>query len=165
MQILYIHGLDSKLNLDKRTILERFGTVLAPDMDYYKDSNAIESILDKYHKKEVNVVIGSSMGGFAAYYVSTILNKPALLFNPALKKRSVEQTIPSVEIDSYTLKHFVIGAGDEVVNPGDSLKFISEIYNNFTDFHLHIRPQLAHRIPTEVFEEEVEKFFTEISKE
>ncbi len=165
MKILYIHGLDSKLSEEKKTILEKFGTVLAPDLDYYDDSNAIESILGKYEKEEINMVIGSSMGGFAAYYVSTVLEKPALLFNPALRKRSVEQTIPSVDINSYTLKYFVIGAQDDVVNPADTLNFISEIYNEFTDFHLHIRPQLAHGIPLNVFEEEVKNFFNKVSKE
>lgn len=162
MKILYIHGLDSKLSQEKRTILEKFGAVSAPDLDYYNNPDAIESILKTYEKEGIDVVIGSSIGGFAAYYVSTLLKKPALLFNPALRKRSVEQSIPSAAINSYTLKHFVIGAGDHAVHPGDTLNFISEAYNEFTDFHLHIRPQLAHSIPVPVFEEEVEKFFTEV---
>lgn len=162
MKILYIHGLDSKLSQEKRTILERFGEVSAPDLDYYNNPDAIESILTTYEKEGIDVVIGSSMGGFAAYYVSTILKKPALLFNPALRKRSVEQSIPSIVINSYTLKHFLIGANDTMVHPGDTLNFISEIYNEFTDFYLHIHPKLSHSIPTDVFEEEVEKFFTEV---
>lgn len=161
MKILYLHGLESKLSQEKRTILERFGEVSAPDLDYYNNPDAIESIVEKYGKTGIDVVIGSSMGGFAAYYVSTVVGKPALLFNPALRKRSVEQSIPSVAINSYTLKHFVIGADDPVVHPGDTLNFIAETYNEFTDFHLHIRPKLFHSIPVDVFEEEVEKFFNE----
>ncbi len=165
MKILYIYGLDSKLSLEKRTILEKFGEVNAPDLDYYNNPKAIISILEKYENEGIDVVIGSSMGGFAAYYVSTVLKKPALLFNPALKRRSVEQSIPSVAITSYTLKHFVIGAEDTMVNPGDTLNFITEKYNEFTDFHLHIRPKLAHSIPVPVFEEEVKNFFTKVSEE
>lgn len=164
MKILYIHGLESKLSQEKRAILERFGAVSAPDLDYFKDPDAIESILNTYRKEGIEVVIGSSMGGFAAYYVATVLNSPALLFNPALRKRSVEQTIPSVAINSYSLKHFIIGADDNVVNPGDTLGFISETYNEFTDFHLHIRPKLAHSIPVDVFEEEVENFLAQVSR-
>ncbi len=165
MRILYLHGLESKLSQEKRTILERFGEVRAPDLDYYNNPDAIESIVEKYGKAGIDMVIGSSMGGFAAYYVSTVLKKPALLFNPALRKRSVDQSIPSLAINFYTLKHFVIGADDNVVHPGDTLNFISETYNEFTDFHLHIRPQLAHSIPVPVFEDEVKNFFTQVSGE
>ena len=163
MKTLYLHGLESKLSQKKRTILERFGKVSAPDIDYYNNPDAIESILDSYGKEGIDVVIGSSMGGFAAYYVSTGLKKPALLFNPALRMRSVEQLIPSIPINAYTLKHFVLGADDPVVNPADTLSFIGAAYNEFTDYHLHIRPKLAHGIPEDVFEEEIEKFFKEVS--
>lgn len=163
MKILYIHGLDSKLSHEKKAILEKFGPVLAPDLDYYSDSKAIESIFSMYKNEEIDVVIGSSMGGFTAYYVSTRLEKPALLFNPALKKRSVEQAVPSNVIASLTLKQFVIGAQDDVVNPGETLNFLSEEYNEFTDFHLHIRPQLSHGIPLHVFEQEVESFFAQLN--
>ncbi|MFN4763202.1 YqiA/YcfP family alpha/beta fold hydrolase [Gillisia sp. Q332] len=162
MKILYLHGLESKLSEEKRTILGRFGEVSAPNLNYYNNPDAIESIVEKYGKAGIDVVIGSSIGGFAAYYVSTVLKKPALLFNPALRKRSVEQIIPSEAINSYTLKHFVLGADDNVVNPADTMNFISEKYNEFTDFHLHIRPKLAHSIPVHVFEDEVENFFTQV---
>ena len=100
MKILYLHGLESKLSQEKRAVLERFGEVLAPHLDYYNNPETIESILNNYEKEGIDVVIGSSIGGFAAYYVSTVLKKPALLFNPALRKRSVEQSIPSVTIYS-----------------------------------------------------------------
>ena len=104
MKILYLHGLESKLGQEKRAILEIFGDVSAPDLDYFNNPEAIESILNTYEKEGIEVVIGSSMGGFAAYYVSTILKKPDLLFNPALRKRSVKQSIPSITINIYTLK-------------------------------------------------------------
>jgi hypothetical protein len=52
----------------------------------------------------------------------------------------------------------VIGTQDDVVNPADTHNFISEIYNEFTDFHLYIRPQLAQRIPLNLFEEKVKIF-------
>jgi hypothetical protein len=162
MNILYLHGLKGSLSPQKREILEKFGKVYAPDIDYSADPKAIESILKQYTDVNIDAVIGSSMGGFAVYYVSTALNSPALLFNPALKWRSVEQSIPEISIGRSILKQFVIGAKDEVVNPADTLKFISENYNGFTDFYLHLRPELTHQIPEDVFEEEVGVFFGKI---
>ena len=158
MNIVYLHGLDSKLSPEKKEILEKFGNVISPEMDYYSDANSIESILKYLSDKKIDVVIGSSMGGFAGYYVSTALKKPALLFNPALKSRSVEQIIPSIPINSRSVKQFVLGAVDDVVNPGETLGFISKTFNEFTEFHIHLRTGLTHNIPLDVFEEEVGAF-------
>lgn len=159
MNIVYLHGLDSKLSPEKREILEQFGKVITPEIDYYSNSNAIESILDSLKGTKVDVVIGSSMGGFAGYYISTALKKPALLFNPALKSRSVEQIIPSIPINSRSVKQFVLGTNDDVVNPGETLGFISKTFNEFTEFHIHLRTGLTHNIPLDVFEEEIRSFF------
>lgn len=159
MNIVYIHGLDSKLSPEKRAVLSKFGKVISPDIDYYSNPAAIDSILKEIKDQDIDVVIGSSMGGFAAYYVSTAIKKPALLFNPALKKRSVEQEVPSFSIDSLSVKQFIIGAQDQVVDPADTLQFLSSCYNSFTDFHIHIRPELDHNIPVPTFEFEVRTFF------
>lgn len=162
MNILYIHGLDSKLSDEKRTILEKYGKVYAPDLNYYNDPNAIESILNYYPEVEINTVIGSSMGGFAGYHVSNALNLPALLFNPAVVKRSVHQNIPK-EIDSHnSLKQIVLGQQDDVVNPADTLMFLSENFNPVTNFYLRLVPQNGHNIPIPLFEEEVRSFFSKL---
>lgn len=158
MNIVYLHGLDSKLSLEKKEILEKFGDVIAPEIDYYSNENAIKSLVDYLKDKKVDLIIGSSIGGFAGYYVSTALKKPALLFNPALKNRSVEQIIPSIPINSRSVKQFVLGVMDDVVNPGETLGFISKTFNEFTDFHIHLRTGLTHNIPLDVFEEEIESF-------
>ncbi|WP_424494943.1 YqiA/YcfP family alpha/beta fold hydrolase [Salinimicrobium sp. GXAS 041] len=159
MKILYLHGLDSKLSVEKRSILGNVGTVLAPDLNYYEDKNAIETILEMYEEDEIDVVIGSSMGGFAGYYVANRLSCPALLFNPALKKRSVAQTVPLEKTQNSSMQQFVIGQQDEVVNPTDTLAFLGGSFNLGTHFHLHLVPGLGHRIPEEIFNEEVTNFF------
>ncbi|MHA6281095.1 YqiA/YcfP family alpha/beta fold hydrolase [Salinimicrobium sp. CAU 1759] len=158
MNILYLHGLDSKLSPEKREVLEHYGKVLSPDLNYYEDPNAIETILGMYPNGEVDVVIGSSMGGFAGYYVSNALNKPALLFNPALVKRSVPQNIPKLE-NFNSLKQIVLGQIDDVVSPADTLSFLPQDFNAVTDLHLHLVPENGHNIPVPLFEAEVQSFF------
>lgn len=159
MNILYLHGLDSKLSPEKKAILEKYGKVHAPDLNYYTNPDAIETILDMFADVEINTVIGSSMGGFAGYHVSNALFRPALLFNPALMKRSVPQNIPSEENNYNNLKQIVIGQIDDVVSPLDTLNFLTQNFNPVTDLHLHLVPRLGHNIPVEFFEEEVESFF------
>lgn len=162
MNILYIHGLDSKLSAEKKAVLEKYGKVYAPDLDYYTDTNAIKTILEYYPEVEINTVIGSSMGGFAGYHVANALNRPALLFNPALVKRSVPQNIPE-DLNSYNnLKQIVLGQQDDVVNPADTLKFLSENFNPVTDFYLRLVPRNGHNIPVPLFEEEVSSFFSKL---
>ena len=163
MNILYIHGLDSKLSAEKRAILEGFGEVYAPDLDYYTNENAINTILDYYPGLQVDVVMGSSMGGFAGYHVSNAINKPALLFNPALEKRTVIQNVPQqVKVNRY--KHIVVGQMDEVVKPQDTLHYLMNHFNPETDLHLHLVPQLGHNIPVLFFQKEVSRFFGRMSE-
>lgn len=162
MNILYVHGLDSKLSPEKREVLEKFGEVFAPDLNYYQNPNAIESILEMYAETEINTVIGSSMGGFTAYYVSNALFRPALLFNPALRKRPVPQNIPAENNHYNNLKQIVIGQKDDVITPMDTLSFLSENFNPVTDIYLRLVPRLGHNIPVELFEEEVKSFFEKL---
>ncbi|MEP6262485.1 MAG: YqiA/YcfP family alpha/beta fold hydrolase [Gillisia sp.] len=162
MNILYLHGLESKLSPAKREILEKFGKVYAPDVDYFQNPDAFETILELYHDIDINTVMGSSMGGFVAYHVSNALFRPALLFNPALKKRPVLQNIPPDYNNYNNLKQIIIGQSDDVVLPADTLSYLSENFNPVTDIHLRLVPRLAHRIPTDLFEEEVESFFDKL---
>lgn len=159
MNILYIYGLDSKLSREKRVILEKYGEVFIPNIDYYSDQLAIQSTLDQMKDKNIEVVIGSSMGGFAGFYISSILGVPALLFNPALEKRSVEQQVPEIGNTKLTRKKILLGAIDDVIDPGDTLSFISRYINEHTDFHLHVMPGLTHNIPVDIFKKEVKDFF------
>lgn len=161
MNILYLHGLDSKLSPEKKAVLEKYGEVFAPDLNYYTNPDAINSILEMYAGIDINTIIGSSMGGFAAYHVSNALFRPALLFNPALKKRSVPQNVPSNEAHN-DLKQIVIGQMDEVVSPADTLNFLSENFNPVTHLHLHLVPRLGHNIPVELFKEEAQSFFDKL---
>lgn len=162
MNILYLHGLDSKLSAKKRAVLEKWGTVFAPNLNYYEDCNAIEMILHDYPDVDIDAVIGSSMGGFAGYYVADAIDRPALLFNPALEKRSVDQNFPSFRNSFASFKQIVLGQVDEVINPADTLNFLYKQFNTVTHFYLHLVPDLGHHIPVPFFEKEVNGFFQRV---
>ena len=163
MNILYIHGLNGSLSEEKRTILENYGTVYSPSIDYESDNNSIENIRRQFVDGKIDVVMGSSMGGFVGYYLSIALKKPALLFNPALVSRSVFQNVPDYFNPNRSFKRLVLGAKDEVVDPKDTLKFIGERIAENTDYHISLRQDLAHRIPQDIFEYEVRSFFNHLS--
>ena len=162
MKILYIHGLNGSLSPEKRALLEPYGEVFAPAIDYQSDAHAIASLSAAFKTQGITVIIGSSMGGFAGYYVSNIMQCPALLFNPALAERSVTQIIPEINNNTSSFKQIVIGTLDDVVNPKQTLNFLAETVMDHPEYKIHIHNQLAHRIPLEVFKEEIQLFFKQL---
>ncbi len=161
MHILYLHGLDSSLSNEKRKLLEKYGAVYAPLIDYRKDTNSIENILSLFNDMQINAIVGSSMGGFVGYYMADTLQRPALLFNPALAYRSVPQKIPNNANPNSNLKHIVLGAKDETIDPKTTLEFLSKSIG-IDNYNIKIRQDLAHRIPEEIFKEELKAFFKKL---
>jgi predicted esterase YcpF (UPF0227 family) len=159
MNILYLHGLLGSLSDEKRKCLEVYGKVIAPQIPYESEKDCIAWLFHTYKNEQIDVIIGSSLGGFAGYYLSQLLQKPALLFNPALAARSVEQHIPKIEIPHQHPLHFVLGANDEVVDPKKTLNFIAEHFPASQNYHLQIKKDLSHRIPISVFEDSITTFF------
>ncbi|MDN6280676.1 MAG: hypothetical protein L0J45_06700 [Psychroflexus sp.] len=159
MNILYLHGLNGSLTQEKREILEAFGQVFAPTIFYEESKTVISDLKSEYANQEIDFVIGSSMGGFAGFHLATAFQKSALLFNPALAGRSVQQEVPLYESSKRSLKHIILGAKDDIVNPSETLAFLSNKLKTNTAYSINYRLDLAHRIPIDIFEEEVEAFF------
>lgn len=162
-KILYLHGLDSFLNDEKRNILEKYGYVLAPNINYRENSNIYSLFLEELKKESIDVIIGSSMGGLIGYYLSNKINKPSLLFNPALPYQSVLQIIDKNNIaHSSSLKYIVLGKKDIIVNYYDNLDFLNKNIHKDDNVEIKIINQLEHRIPIDIFENEVFNFFKEL---
>ena len=64
MTILYIHGLNGSLSPEKRTILEQYGTVISPSIDYHNIPNAIEWLYDTYKNKTIDIYYCFNFRGF-----------------------------------------------------------------------------------------------------
>ncbi|WP_426094855.1 YqiA/YcfP family alpha/beta fold hydrolase [Flavobacterium sp. DSR2-3-3] len=48
----------------------------------------MQNLYDEFKNQNINVIIGSSMGGFAAYHLANSLGICTLLYNPALPYRT-----------------------------------------------------------------------------
>lgn len=94
--LLYLHGLNSCLHDDRREALQSYDVeILAPSIDYEGTPDLLNIFVEKY--KSVDLIVGSSAGGLLGYYLSGILQIPAILFNPALplpKITSICQNLP-----------------------------------------------------------------------
>ena len=163
MTTLYLHGLESKLNPAKREILENFGAVIAPDMDYHQNPDIFEMLLDLHKKHNFDVVIGSSMGGFMSYYFANTTSCPALLFNPALQQKIVVQNMPVLNpTNASSLLHFALGGKDTVVPANSNLRWLSENRMPTTEFKISLHSKMEHQISLDIFKLEVVAFFQQL---
>ena len=161
MNILFLHGLESKLSPAKRVILEKYGNVIAPELDYKSNPNTIEFLYNTYQNQKIDVIIGSSMGGFVGYHLAHLLNLPCMLYNPALPYRNtIEQIVPSnILIHHPESMRIILGGQDDVIKAKDNLAFLAQNSSDKTDYTIVIRKELAHQIPIDVFEKETRTLF------
>jgi hypothetical protein len=164
MKILFLHGLESKLSDEKRAILATYGTVIAPDLDYKSNPDTIQNLYDEFKNQNINAIIGSSMGGFAAYYLANNLRICALLYNPALPYRNnVVQNIPSdLPKKRSPLMRIVLGGQDDEIKAKDNLAFLAQNFSELKECTIQIINELAHQIPVPIFEKQTEYFFQQL---
>lgn len=79
LKTLYLYGLNSFLNEEKRTVLEKFSVVTAPGIYYASQPKVFNNLLEIVGEKRFNIIIGTSMGGFLGYIFSLASGLPALL--------------------------------------------------------------------------------------
>jgi hypothetical protein len=160
MNILYLHGLHSKLSDKKREVLKQYGQVFAPDIDYSDKHFQPDFILKEFPNTEFNVVMGSSMGALNAYAISEIIGRAALLFNPPLVKYS-EIEFSHKFTRGLSPKQILLGGSDDVVNAAETLNFLGQNLQK-SELNIKVLPQLGHRIPIDIFTDQVKKFFKDI---
>ncbi len=89
-KVLYIHGFASSSESFKAIELEKFfdangftGAVLRPSLPV-APQRAIDMLIEIIEQQNVNLVIGSSLGGFYALYLNRFYPKKTVLINPSL---------------------------------------------------------------------------------
>ncbi|MDO4228679.1 MAG: YqiA/YcfP family alpha/beta fold hydrolase [Capnocytophaga sp.] len=160
MKILYLHGLDSFLQNDRKEVLEQYGTVYAPILDY-KNTPDLFQILQKDYA-HIQAIIGSSAGGLIAYFLAQFLQKPCLLFNPALTfKHQMPISITfNPKYEEYM--QIVIGGQDEVIQGWQSLAIIQNDISENQNITIHFVNKMKHSYNIDIFGKEVDFFFNEL---
>lgn len=151
MRVAFFHGLESKPVSEKNYALrEFFDDVFDPAMDYRKPGIFME-VLQELKNNPVDLLIGSSMGGWFAYSYSTHFQTKTLLFNPAVHSRSVD---PEVRLGNKMSNHIlVLGEYDDVITPKETIDF----FERFSNAQINIE-QIGHPIPLDVFKKYLRLF-------
>jgi uncharacterized protein len=89
--VIYLHGFQSSSRSEKATVFDVFLKEKYPDIDFHAPDlpfspelvlNEIAALLGSLPDKQV-CLLGSSMGGFYAAYLSSLYGLQAVLINPA----------------------------------------------------------------------------------
>jgi predicted esterase YcpF (UPF0227 family) len=150
--IFFFHGLESNPISDKSQYLESIGDCYCPEMDY-QNPELFGKILGEVMDKKPTLLVGSSMGGWFAYCISTLTGIPTLLFNPAFHSRSIE---PNVLIGNKLSNHTIVfGETDSVINPNQSVMWLNE--NGIGSFQYHYDSH-GHTTPIDIFKKWVDMY-------
>ena len=153
MKCLYLHGLESQPMKEKDDILcVNFEQVVSPKLNY-RQPKIFSEICETVEKEKIEILVGSSFGGFMSFFLAQKYGLSAILFNPALAYYSTNPEI----IDDFDVlemkKVFVaIGEQDDVVLPQSTIDFLKNEDYRAEILHVEIVKDLGHRIPIDVFD-------------
>lgn len=93
--ILFVHGFAScGLGRKSRALRDRFGRrqVLAPDLPH-APASAMRYLRDMVATRDIDLLVGSSLGGFYATCLNATYSIPAVLVNPAVRPHQLLQPL------------------------------------------------------------------------
>ncbi|GAA0306980.1 YqiA/YcfP family alpha/beta fold hydrolase [Psychrobacter aestuarii] len=115
MNLIYLHGLDSDANATKGKLLSEYCqqhypsiTVIRPDLNMSPPEvvKKVTALINESPKE--TLLVGSSLGGYFATYLSNQLDTPALLINPSIQPHISLQRFSDSAHHSNTSKDHVI---------------------------------------------------------
>jgi predicted esterase YcpF (UPF0227 family) len=154
--VVYFHGLESNAGGPKYKFLkDRYGDVYSPQMDY-RNPSLFDQVYNNLKNQKVEIIMGSSMGGYFAYYLGKKLGCDTILFNPALPYRTTFE--PS--IDKFgrekSFSNIILGKKDIIILPEDTIEWLM---NNEKSANYSIEyEENGHRTPLNVFTKYVKKY-------
>lgn len=128
MKILYVHGFGSKFdpNNEKVVALSKLGEVVGVDVDYTLGSfAATRTVLTAAVDHKVDMIVGTSMGGYMAAKVGAACGVPFVAINPAIAPAHTLQKYIGEGVDhtgrSYYLSKETAASYPDMVTTGAGL--------------------------------------------
>ena len=147
MKILYLHGYQGSPNWDRIEWMESLGhEVIAPQIDYDKEHDFFVNLLNQ----DFDFIVGNSLGGFTAFYLSIYKGKPSICINPPLyMDLKIRMNIPlDYDIKGCQNISVITGEDDDVVDP---IKTFDWLVKNKPVVNLKRISGMGHRFDLETF--------------
>lgn len=152
---IYLHGLNSYPIPEKIEMLENAGfDVYAPQLDYRGEPALFTRLRQEIIDQDIRFLIGSSLGGYLAFWLAEDLGLPCLLFNPAMSySEQMSEYIPEIEQGKCPARFVVIGRWDDVVDPRENIRFFRNLENDDCYQRVIVCEWLGHQIDFQSFGE------------
>ncbi|SRR6056297_3361366 len=151
MKILYVHGFGSHYDPEHEKIqmLETLGTVVGVDIDYCKGfKNVFETVFEKASSESVDLIVGTSMGGYMAAQVGSESGTPFVALNPAVQPSETLQKWVGTFTDYSGHKRYltegcvenypdivkegcglvIVETADEVLSANDTVDLLDDVF-------------------------------------
>lgn len=127
MKAIWIHGMGGSPNQEKMAIMEQYGlTTHSLHLDYSKESRRFEILCDYCKGQKIELLVGSSFGGFLGFWLSEELGIPCLLLNPAVSIRGKAKTKPLLSNMNSPLCMVAVGDQDDKIDHERTLLFMEQ---------------------------------------
>jgi hypothetical protein len=155
-QVVFLHGLESNEMSDKAKWLKSNFNTWAPKIDY-KNPHVFQDLYNEIVRRNPRLIVGSSMGGWFAYAISTLTGIRTLLLNPAVHSRSMEPK--GVHLGKTPSNHVVVlGKNDDLINPNVTKGWFAK--NGIGEFHFNDE-NIGHRTPTAIMTKYIDRAINE----
>ena len=156
-KLFYIHGLNSSPKKDiPESLLEKFD-IIAPKIDYKNDKDIFEDIYHQIEMYAPDAIIGHSLGGYLAFYLSNNFKIPALLFMPAFGDKDIEKFCPVPKeiknLSQFENQMVVLGNKDDVIDNNKALNVFKQNKEKIV-----VLKNVGHDVQKSAFEKYVELF-------
>ena len=108
MNILYIHGFGSRFDhqSNKVNALETLGQVYGIDLDYTQPlQKNLQRCLALVEQKNIDLLVGTSMGGYMVSQLAALTSLPFVAVNPAVDPSQLLRKYLGTNIDHYGVEY------------------------------------------------------------
>lgn len=159
-KVLILHGLGGKPTSEKSEVFYKRGfDVIFPHIDYIKEweKDRCKSMINNLVNisRDVDLIVGQSLGGYTAFLLSNILNIDTILINPALDRSKTKLDIKYFDTD-FNIKYnnpnieIYFGGLDTLIPMEITKKFLKE---NGLKYKQIIIPDMEHSSPANKIDE------------
>ena len=146
MNILYLHGYNSSHINDRTEWLQSFGNLIHPAMQYRNFPENFQYIESLFQGQKLDVIVGSSLGGYFAFHLGNYYQVPTILLNPALLMTHIIK-LHNRQWAGQAKHYIAIGKNDEIIPPWTTQNALTEWQSRYQMFTY----DMGHETSFEVF--------------
>jgi len=153
MKTLFVLGYEPNPVVEKEAILKKAGLQPATIALTYKEEPDPYTLVREYALEiQPEFIIGTSLGGYVAYWIAEELGIPCLLFNPPMETKRIGHAPYNGKL-KCPLRLVVLGQKDRVVNPLFSQRYFEKKARLGCEQKTLLCSWMEHSVSNEAFEE------------